>query len=200
MGKHRSHDDPDPGIGPDSGPPLGRRTPGTGGTELPHRAGSHPAGAPAADADPGLARQIDFEAVQRDGRFRELRRTHRSFVFPMAAAFLIWYFLYVLLADYANEFMSTKVIGNINVGLILGLLQFVSTFAITMAYVAHANRRFDPLAAELRDELEGGDSAFHRRPEGAGDTFDGDVDVLAGRDAAISTGRDAATSTEGDEK
>ena len=32
-----------------------------------------------------------------------------------------WYFAYVLLADYAVGFMSTKVWGNINVGLIMGL-------------------------------------------------------------------------------
>ena len=38
-----------------------------------------------------------------------------------------------------------------------GLLQFVSTFAITIWYVRYANRRLDPLAEQLRDELEGGD-------------------------------------------
>ncbi|MCG2620407.1 DUF485 domain-containing protein [Arthrobacter sp. I2-34] len=99
---------------------------------------------------------VDFEEVQQRPRFRELRRRHRSFVFPMAAAFLLWYFLYVLLADYAHEFMSTKVVGNINLGLILGLLQFVTTFAITMWYVSYANRKLDPIAAELRSELEAG--------------------------------------------
>ena len=46
----------------------------------------------------------------------------------MTGLFLAWYLLYVLLADYAHDFMSTKVVGNINIGLILGLLQFVSTF------------------------------------------------------------------------
>jgi uncharacterized membrane protein (DUF485 family) len=72
----------------------------------------------------------------------------------MAIAFLLWYFAYVLLADYAHDFMSTKVIGNINIGLILGLLQFVSTFAITMWYVSFANKKLDPIAAEMRSELE----------------------------------------------
>jgi uncharacterized membrane protein (DUF485 family) len=62
----------------------------------------------------------------------------------------------VLLADYAHEFMSTKVAGNINIGLVLGLLQFVTTFAITMWYVSYANRKLDPVAAELRAELEAG--------------------------------------------
>ncbi|MFD0200124.1 MULTISPECIES: DUF485 domain-containing protein [Saccharothrix] len=94
--------------------------------------------------------------VQNSPDFRELRRRLRTFVFPMAGLFLAWYLLYVLLADYAHGFMSTKVIGNINVGLILGLLQFVSTFVITTLYVRHANKKLDPLAEKLRNELEGG--------------------------------------------
>lgn len=96
----------------------------------------------------------DFRAVQNEPRFTELRKRHRSFVFPLAAAFLLWYFLYVLLADYAHDFMSTPVVGNINIGIVLGLLQFVSTFGITMWYVSYANRRIDPLATEIRQELE----------------------------------------------
>lgn len=104
---------------------------------------------------PDAAASVDFEQVQSTERFQELRKRHRSFVFPMAVAFLLWYFAYVLLADYAVEFMSTKVWGNINVGLILGLLQFVSTFAITGWYVSYSNRRLDPIAAEIRNEIEG---------------------------------------------
>ncbi|MBD8042963.1 DUF485 domain-containing protein [Arthrobacter sp. Sa2BUA2] len=103
---------------------------------------------------PGSAAPVDFQEVQRSPRFQELRKRQRSFIFPMAAVFLIWYFAYVLLADYAHEFMSTPVFGNVNIGIILGLLQFVSTFGITMWYVSYANRRMDPIAAELRGELE----------------------------------------------
>ncbi|GAA3297364.1 hypothetical protein GCM10017708_38950 [Arthrobacter citreus] len=80
----------------------------------------------------------------------------------MALVFLLWYFAYVLLADYAHDFMSTQVWGNINIGLILGLLQFVTTFGITMWYVSYANRRMDPIAADLREKLE---AKGVRRPE-----------------------------------
>jgi uncharacterized membrane protein (DUF485 family) len=110
---------------------------------------------------PDAAASVDFEEVQSTKRFQELRKRHRSFVFPMAVAFLLWYFAYVLLADYAVGFMSTKVWGNINVGLILGLLQFVSTFAITGWYVSYSNRRLDPIAAEIRNEIEGHEFEKH---------------------------------------
>lgn len=105
---------------------------------------------------------VDFQEVQRSPEFQELRRSQRSFIFPMALVFLVWYFAYVLLADYAHDFMSTRVVGNINIGLILGLLQFVSTFGITMLYVRYANRRLDPIATDIRNELE---AKGVRRPE-----------------------------------
>jgi len=98
-----------------------------------------------------------YEEVQESAEFAELRRRFRRFVFPMTALFLAWYFLYVLLAAYATDFMATKVFGNINVGLIFGLLQFVSTFAITMIYARWADREFDATAERLRDHIEAGE-------------------------------------------
>ena len=98
-----------------------------------------------------------YEEVQESAEFAELRRRFRRFVFPMTGLFLAWYFLYVLLAAYATDFMGTEVIGNINVGLIFGLLQFVSTFAITMLYARWADREFDPTAEQLRDHIEAGE-------------------------------------------
>lgn len=97
---------------------------------------------------------IDYIAVQESPRFRELRKTQRSFIFPLAVLFLIWYFAYVLLAAYAPGFMGQRVWGDITIGLLLGLGQFVSTFAITMGYVAFANRKLDPIATEIREDLE----------------------------------------------
>lgn len=96
-----------------------------------------------------------YERAHDASEFVELRRRHRAFVFPAAIGFLAWYFLFVLMADYAPDFMSKKVIGNINIGLIFGLLQFASTFLITTLYVRYAERQLDPLAAKIRDEVEG---------------------------------------------
>jgi uncharacterized membrane protein (DUF485 family) len=97
-----------------------------------------------------------YQEVQASQEFAQLRNRFRRFVFPMTALFLVWYFLYVVLAAFAPGFMSTKVIGNINIGLIFGLLQFVSTFAITMIYARWADRQFDPTAERLREHMERG--------------------------------------------
>jgi uncharacterized membrane protein (DUF485 family) len=106
---------------------------------------------PRTDAAPG---GIDYIEVEESPPFRELKRRQRSFVFPLAVAFLLWYFVYVLLSSFAPAFMGTRVWGDITVGLIFGLGQFVTTFVITMTYVWYANRKLDPLAEELRSDLE----------------------------------------------
>jgi uncharacterized membrane protein (DUF485 family) len=98
----------------------------------------------------------DYLAVQASPEFQELRSRLRRFVFPMSGLFLIWYFAYVLLGAFAHDFMAIKVWGNINVGLLIGLGQFVSTFAITGIYVWWANRELDPRADAIRAEMEGG--------------------------------------------
>jgi uncharacterized membrane protein (DUF485 family) len=96
-----------------------------------------------------------YEQVQATQEFADLRSRLRRFIFPMSVTFLIWYLAYVLLASYAPEFMATKVVGNINIGLIIGLLQFASTFLITTLYVRYANKHIDPAAEKLRERIEG---------------------------------------------
>lgn len=89
-----------------------------------------------------------------DQRFVRLRRQYRGFAFAATAVFLAWFLLYVLLSAYARGFMAQRVVGHINVALVLGLLQFVSTFVIAAAYARFAGSRLDDNAAELRAELE----------------------------------------------
>ncbi len=98
----------------------------------------------------------DFIAVQASPEFQDLRNRLRRFVFPMTAVFLVWYFLYVMLGAFAHDLMATKVWGNINIGLLIGLGQFVTTFLITFIYVRFATRELDPRAEAIRAELEGG--------------------------------------------
>jgi uncharacterized membrane protein (DUF485 family) len=104
---------------------------------------------------PEQDRQSSYLDVQQSQEFVDLRARFRRFVFPMTGLFLGWYFLYVLLAAYAPVFMSHKLVGNINIGLVLGLGQFASTFAITMIYARWADRQFDPTADKLRAQIEG---------------------------------------------
>ncbi|MEU8125422.1 DUF485 domain-containing protein [Spirillospora sp. NPDC049024] len=83
-------------------------------------------------------------------RFLLLRRRFRRAAVVVTVGFLGWYLVFVGLAAFARGFMARTVAGHINVALLLGLLQFVSTFALTWGYLAYARRRLDPLAGELR--------------------------------------------------
>jgi len=95
----------------------------------------------------------DYLAMQASPEFAELRSRLRRFVFPTTAFFLIWYATYVLLGAFAHDFMATRIWGNINVGLLLGLGQFLTTFLITSIYVRFANRELDPRAEAIRNEM-----------------------------------------------
>jgi uncharacterized membrane protein (DUF485 family) len=96
----------------------------------------------------------EYRQAQDSPEFTELRRRFRRFAFPMTVAFFSWYLLYVLLSTYADDFMAEEVFGFVNVGLLLGLGQFVTTFLITQLYVRHAGRNTDPIADEMRERLE----------------------------------------------
>ncbi len=98
----------------------------------------------------------EFAEVQESAEFGELRRSYRSFAFPLTVAFIAWYLLYVLLSNYAGGFMGTKLFGNINVALVLGIAQFLTTFLIAWWYSRHAAAKLDPKAEAIKSRMEGG--------------------------------------------
>lgn len=97
-----------------------------------------------------------YEVVHASREFRSLRRHFGSFVTPAVVAFIGWYFLYVICAAFAPGFMKVQLFGEINVGLCFGILQFVSTFVVTVTYLRWGRRRFDAQSTRLRLRLEQG--------------------------------------------
>ena len=57
---------------------------------------------------------------------------------------MAWYITYVICNNWARDFMNTQVFGNINVALIFGLLQFVSTFVIAWLYARYCDEEARP--------------------------------------------------------
>ncbi|WP_371615234.1 DUF485 domain-containing protein [Streptomyces sp. NBC_00454] len=109
-----------------------------------------------AGAPPASPAAAEFVRVQQSPEFAELRSAHRSFAFPLTVAFIAWYLLYVLLSNYAGGFMGTKLFGNINVALVLGLAQFATTFLIAFLYSRHAAAKLDPRASAIKARMEAG--------------------------------------------
>jgi uncharacterized membrane protein (DUF485 family) len=95
-----------------------------------------------------------YERIASESDFAELRRRYRRFAFPATVAFMVWYITYVVCNLWARDFMNTPVIGNINIAVVFGLLQFVSTFLIAYLYSRYSTKNLDPLADKLRAEFE----------------------------------------------
>lgn len=105
--------------------------------------------------DQGPHEPASFVAVQSSAEFTELRRSYRSFAFPLTIGFVLCYLLYVLLCNYAGEFMDTKVFGHVNVAFVFGIAQFATTFLIAWWYSRHAAAKLDPKAEAIKSRLEG---------------------------------------------
>ena len=90
-----------------------------------------------------------YEELHASGDFQELRKSYRSFALPWTVAFLAWYLLYVVMSNWATDFMNIQLVGNVNVALVFGVLQFVSTFGIAWLYAKHMNKHVDPVARRV---------------------------------------------------
>ncbi|MCD0448740.1 DUF485 domain-containing protein [Actinocorallia sp. API 0066] len=95
-----------------------------------------------------------YEEVRATPEFARLRHKFRAFVFPLTVAFLAWYLLYVVMSGFARDFMAIQLVGTINVALVFGLLQFVSTFGIAYFYARYAGAQLDPIAEDIRAKAE----------------------------------------------
>ncbi|MEV8391947.1 MULTISPECIES: DUF485 domain-containing protein [unclassified Streptomyces] len=126
---------------------------GSGGSAVPA------AGAPGAR---GATEAADIYAeIWHGAAFQEVRGRYRRFVIPASLAFLGWYVVYLVAATAAPELMARPVAGAVNVAMVAGLGQFLSTFLLTWAYARHARLHRDRAALELRWAV------FDRRTRGA---------------------------------
>ncbi|MGW6896818.1 DUF485 domain-containing protein [Streptomyces sp. NPDC054919] len=123
----------------------------SGWGELDGTGGFVPAGPPGSvPPQPGHSAADIYLEVQRSEAFQEVRRRYRRFVVPATLAFLVWYLAYVVTAITAPGLMARPVAGAVNVAMVAGLGQFLTTFLLTGAYARHARLRRDRAALDLR--------------------------------------------------
>ncbi|MFJ6622840.1 DUF485 domain-containing protein [Kitasatospora sp. NPDC091335] len=91
-----------------------------------------------------------YRTVQASETFRQIRRSYRTFVFPITGGFLAWYLLYVAAQAGAPDLMRRAVAGPLNVAWMLGLSQFASTFLLAWLYARNARTKRDRAALGLR--------------------------------------------------
>jgi uncharacterized membrane protein (DUF485 family) len=107
----------------------------------------------------------DWVAIERSREFQELTRSKRAFVVPATIFFMVWYFGFIALCGYAPDFMGREFITDgLTVGYVLALTQFLMTWVLAVMYTRRANRVWDPLAARVRESVEGAASTADAGP------------------------------------
>jgi uncharacterized membrane protein (DUF485 family) len=97
--------------------------------------------------------EIDWLAAERSPEFKELVKKRRSWVLPATIFFLVWYFGFVILAGYAEDFMGREFLTDgFTVGYALALSQFIMVWVLAVAYVRRADKVFDPLASKAAEK------------------------------------------------
>ena len=101
--------------------------------------------------------EIDWIAAEQSQEFKELIAKRRSFVLPATIFFFAWYFGFIILAGYAEDFMGREFLfDGVTVGYALALTQFLMVWVLAGWYLRKANRDFDPLEAGGRQLAERG--------------------------------------------
>lgn len=113
--------------------------------------GSLPEGRSA--APPRSAEQKFWDEAVRSTPFTKLLALKARCVGPLLAASFVFIVAMTLLAGYAKPFLAQKVAGAFNLGYLLILLTYVLCWAVSLIYVAAANRRFDAQAAAAVQEV-----------------------------------------------
>jgi uncharacterized membrane protein (DUF485 family) len=110
----------------------------------------------------------EWERIERSPEFRELVARRRRFVLPATVFFLSWYFGFVLLAGYAEDFMGTSIYEGFTVGYALALTQFLMVAVLGVAYLRYSDRVLDPLRERVVALVDGRDEPrFGREPAAA---------------------------------
>ena len=98
---------------------------------------------------------VHYVALGRGHGFLRLHKRFATSTALIVTVFFGCYGSYVAMSVFARNVMDRPLVGNINLGLALGLLQFASTFLIAWLRGRYSRVSLDPLAERLRTEIEG---------------------------------------------
>jgi uncharacterized membrane protein (DUF485 family) len=104
------------------------------------------------------AKPIDMDSsawdrIAESRQFKDLMATKRIFIVPAFIFFVVYYFALPVLVGYAPQFMSIKVIGEVNLAYLFALSQFFMAWTIAWLYVKAANN-FDRIAKDIIENAE----------------------------------------------
>ena len=102
---------------------------------------------------PYTTTKSEWDRIAASQKFKDLMATKKLFIIPAFIFFVVYYFALPVLVGYAPHFMSTRVIGVVNLAYLFALSQFFVAWLIAGLYVRAANN-FDRLSRDIIETAE----------------------------------------------
>jgi uncharacterized membrane protein (DUF485 family) len=83
------------------------------------------------------------------GTLEQLAAKRLRVALGLTAAMLVVYFGFILLIAFAPGFLAERIVDGLSVGIALGVVVILATWALTWAYVRWTNRVYEPAIREL---------------------------------------------------
>jgi uncharacterized membrane protein (DUF485 family) len=83
------------------------------------------------------------------GALERLASKRLRVALSLTAAMLVVYFGFILLIAFAPRFLAERIVDGLSVGMALGVVVILTTWALTWTYVRWANRVYEPAVREL---------------------------------------------------
>src|ERR1700730_12877011 len=97
--------------------------------------------------------QSEWDRIAESQEFKDLMATKKIFIVPAFLFFVVYYFALPVLVGYAPQFMSAKVIGEVNLAYLFALSQFRLAWVIAGLY-GKADKSCDRLAKDILNRAE----------------------------------------------
>jgi uncharacterized membrane protein (DUF485 family) len=90
----------------------------------------------------------DWDRVAANQEFKDLMAAKARFIVPATLFFIAYYFTLPILVGYAPKFMSTPVLGVLNLAYLFALSQFFMAWTVAWLYM-RAAARFDAMGKKI---------------------------------------------------
>ena len=98
-----------------------------------------------------------LKRIEADPNYQKLVAERKSFSWTLAIITLILYYGFIAVVAFAPGIISTKVAGDITIGIIIGVAIILASILLTGIYVLRANSEYDDLTnAIVRAVMIGG--------------------------------------------
>jgi len=106
-----------------------------------------PVEAPTARPEPDT---VDLDLDERDAALERLAGRRNRVALTLTAGMLVVYFGFVLLIAFDKALLGRILADGLSLGILLGVVVVLSTWALTWIYVRWANRTYEPELEQLR--------------------------------------------------